>query len=118
MPRKFRVNLEGYASASVIVELEDDEVAEVEAEIVEAHREDGVDDAAGIARDVTERLLEIVNERVYEQGVPSLCAQCAGWGGRDSLSVGDEWEPGKVWDNDLGRERDARLDEYIEEVRD
>lgn len=120
MSRKFQVHLEGFASASILVKLDDDEVAEVEAEVRKAYREADVNDVSAddVARAVTDQLIELVSERVFEQGVPDLCAACAGWGSDDSLSLGDEWEPHKVWDPVLGRKRDARPHEYVDEVKD
>ncbi|MFG3509675.1 hypothetical protein ACGF5F_29705 [Streptomyces sp. NPDC047821] len=34
-----------------------------------------------------------IYEQAMNEGVPSLCAQCSGWGSSYSLEVGDEWEP-------------------------
>lgn len=36
---------------------------------------------------------EVIYELAMDEGVPGICAQCAGWGRKDSLEIGDEWEP-------------------------
>lgn len=36
---------------------------------------------------------ERILEEALQEGVPSICAQCSGWGRSHSLEVGDEWEP-------------------------
>lgn len=116
--RKFRVHLDTTASASVTVDFTADEVAEVEAEVREIYNtEDGRNDADGIARAVTERLLEMASERAYEVGTPGLCAQCSGWGDpRRSMDIAGEWEPPQVYDPGTGRHREAHYDEYVDEV--
>lgn len=60
---KWRVPLVSYANATVTVEAPDDADPE---EIVEA---------------------------ALMEGVPSICAQCSGWGRDYSIDMGDEWEP-------------------------
>jgi hypothetical protein len=36
---------------------------------------------------------ERIVEEALSEGVPSICAQCSGWGRDHSLEIGDEWEP-------------------------
>ncbi|MFF5973668.1 hypothetical protein ACFY7C_19285 [Streptomyces sp. NPDC012769] len=36
---------------------------------------------------------ERILEAAYEEGIPSVCAQCSGWGRDYSLEIGDEWDP-------------------------
>lgn len=38
------------------------------------------------------RLRELVEDAAFEQGFPTLCAHCAGWGKQHSIELGDEWE--------------------------
>ena len=32
-------------------------------------------------------------EGAYQEGMPSLCAQCSGWGGRPGVDLSGDWEP-------------------------
>lgn len=36
---------------------------------------------------------EKIYEEAMQEGVPSICAQCSGWGRPYSIDMGDEWEP-------------------------
>lgn len=35
---------------------------------------------------------EQAKDLAYEEGMPSLCAQCSGWGQDQNLELGDAWD--------------------------
>lgn len=78
---KFNVDMQTYANATIEVELSDDKLAEIAADL-----EKNVDDLT------IDDLREMVEEEAYTQGVPGICAQCSGWGSTHGLDLGDEWE--------------------------
>lgn len=46
-----------------------------------------------ITVDTDETDPELIIEAAYEEGIPSICTQCSGWGRDYSLEIGDEWDP-------------------------
>lgn len=39
---------------------------------------------------------EEAEEKALNDGVPGICAQCAGYGRENSLEVGDDWDVNEV----------------------
>lgn len=78
---KFDVDMESYAHAVITVELTDERLAEIAADLEKPVGELTIDD-----------LREHVVEEAYEQGVPGICAQCSGWGHDYGLTIDDEWD--------------------------
>ena len=83
MSRRFRVYGTQMASVSQVVELSDEYLAHI-AEVV------GVNVDALNPSDVYDYAVERAAEGVAEDGVPGICAQCAGWGQKWSRDVDDE----------------------------
>lgn len=85
---KFNVYATTTASASVTVE--------VDRSVIDACRGDESESAGELLAD---RLREEIIERTYDEGFPSLCARCSGYGRSYSLDLDDEWD---VLDGDDG----------------
>ena len=47
-------------------------------------------------------------EAALGESMPRICAQCSGWGGRQNLEIGDEWDI----------PQDQSTDEAVEEITD
>lgn len=59
-----------------------------------------------ITVDTDETDPEKILEEAYTEGIPSVCAQCSGWGRDFSLEIGDEWEE--------NRDKEGRPVIYVE----
>lgn len=80
---KYRVNLNGSASASVDIELTEEHLAKVRGNLcLDENAELTIDD-------LRDQILDIA----YEEMPGGICAQCSGWDRNWSLEIGDVWEP-------------------------
>lgn len=79
--RKFNVHMHTTASATVTVDVSDEKLAAVAADLGVAVEDLTVDD-----------LREVVDDMAHGTvGPPRICAQCSGWNQPHSLNLGD-WE--------------------------
>lgn len=75
---KFKVNVQTYASATVIANVPDEKLVEL---------------ARDLEKTVDELTPDDVTDYVYEyMETPTICAQCSGWGQSHSLELGDDWD--------------------------
>lgn len=47
-------------------------------------------------------------EAAFAKSMPTICAQCSGWGGRQNLDLSDDWDIPPGWS----------IDKAVEEIRD
>lgn len=64
---------------------------------------------ASTAIDVEADGKEEAYELALAAGMPTICAQCSGWGQKHNLELGDEWELPQA------TEGKSALDEYVTE---
>lgn len=75
---KFAVNVQTYASATVIADIPNEKLAEL---------------ARDLETTVDKLTPDDITDLVYEYiETPGICAQCSGWGQSHSLELGDEWD--------------------------
>lgn len=78
MSRKFKVDIQTVASATVQVEISDERLALV---------------AADLGVSVDELTIEDLEDEItVAYTPPRICAQCSGWGSNYGMSLGDDWE--------------------------
>lgn len=85
---KLKVDIRTIASATLEIELTEDELEELAVELGTERQFLEIDD-----------MLDLVYEKIAENK-PHICAKCSGWGEKYGLELGDEWDLDSDYDAD------------------